>query len=123
MLEKIYRNKRCATAMGITLLMCMAFFFCACASQPQNQFSAYQIASDEFVSLIKNYNLWYNQQDAETQAKWKENVEPLFEQANMIFDSWEAALLAGADDQQFIYQINMLKSQIMVYMAEKMKEK
>jgi len=53
---------------------------------------AYTVARKEFALTLKKYNDYYDKADAETQAKWKEEVDPLFKTADKALDGWQLAI-------------------------------
>ena len=109
--------KRNLNIIAVVIMVGMLF---ACATQ-----SAYQIyttAEKQFIALAEQYEIWYQAANPEQQAEWKKNVDPLFKQGDRLLDEWHTLMLIGDDTTQVAGQLDLLKTRILMALAEELKE-
>lgn len=89
----------------VPILLLVLFVFASCAGMqmggaddsPQlKQEKAYLAARKEFALTLKKYNDYYDRANAATQAKWKEQIDPLFKKTDKALKAWKLAI-----DQDF----------------------
>lgn len=53
---------------------------------------AYMAARKEFALTLQKYNDYYDKASPETQAEWKEKIDPLFKSVDKALKGWKLAL-------------------------------
>ena len=106
------------TVKRVLSLLCLMLLLAGCVGvQPANQYQTYVTIDKEFTTLAEQYQIWYTAADAATQARWKQNIDPLFKRADEVLDAYQTILLAGSDPANQIAELRKLKTQILTQLA------
>lgn len=97
-------------------LLVIPFLWLGCAQGP---YKVNLTVEQEFTALAEQYEIWYQSAPADVQAYWKETVDPLLIQADKLLDQYNLALKSGGEPGAILSQLNLLKTQILMYIAEK----
>jgi len=90
----------------VPILLLVLFVFVSCSgmqlgapddSPKLKQEKAYLAARKEFALTLKKYNDYYDRTDAATKAKWKEQIDPLFQKTDKALKAWKLAIDEGFD--------------------------
>jgi hypothetical protein len=68
--------------------------------------------------LTEDYNRWYGAAPAQTQARWKKNLDPLFIKADRLIDAAEIVADTGGDTTDQVEQLIQIKSEILKLLAK-----
>ncbi|MHA2344768.1 MAG: hypothetical protein ACXADW_23170 [Candidatus Hodarchaeales archaeon] len=108
----------------IVLCLILSFAIFACASS--STYKAYITTDKTVTALMEQYEMWYQMADEDQKAEYKEVVDPLFIELDVLMDDWHLLLMAGEDSDENISEIvsaiNHIKSRILTELMKYMKE-
>jgi hypothetical protein len=113
MINKWYRN------VGIMLVLLTLFTGCVTTG---NVYQTNATISEQVVTLMERYELWYQAADPETQAEWREYFDPMFEQLDLLMDTYDQMVADGMDTVSILEQIDRLKTYLMIQLIKRNQE-
>ena len=66
-------------------------FLCSCAT-PRTPLGQYSAALEVFDDAVEGYVVYYNLADPETQANWKQDIDPKILTAGKALETWGLAV-------------------------------
>jgi hypothetical protein len=96
-----------------TFVLVLAFLFVSCGSfgntvkqnPEQAAYYAYDKALQWYTQSAETYEMHYQLADAQTKAKWKSEIDPIFKDMKKVLDNWKTSLSVGffnsTNDQDF----------------------
>lgn len=87
-----------------------------CATQ--SGWKAYNVANEEFTEIGEQYNGYYEVQPADTQDKWRDKFDPVFERGDQALTNWRNVLDAGDDPAAQQAAFNAIKTDIIMILFE-----
>lgn len=98
--------------LALTLVMLVA------CGQRETDWKVYNLANEQFINLATQYEAYYQKQDRERQAVWKEKFDPLFIRGDQILKSWRTVLDAGQDSYKQQQAFLSIKTEIITVLFE-----
>jgi len=102
----------------VIIFVAITLSSCYTMSTGLTEEQAYLAASREFTLSLSKYNDWYDMQSPEVQAKWKEELDPLFLTGNAVLNSWKMKIKAGEVGTMEEQELLRIKSEILHKMYE-----
>lgn len=81
----------------LAITMILALLLTGCGIVSSDGWRGYVAATEELANLAETYQASYEMASPTAQERWREQIDPLFIQADNALKAWRAALDVAAD--------------------------
>ena len=105
---------------GILLLLSALLF--GCVATGQNVYQTNATIGAQVATLMERYEMYYQLADPETQAEWRDYFDPMFEQLDLMMNTYDQMVMDGMDTVTILTAIDRLKTQLMLELIRRNQE-
>jgi hypothetical protein len=84
----------------------------------QNLYDTNVSIEAKFTATVQKYAAWKAAAPEEVRERWRETVDPLVFEGDVLMDSYHNVVKAGGDPAAIVAEIDLLITQILVRIAE-----